>query len=179
MKFCSSCGSSVSQQIPQGDNRLRFVCNDCDTIHYQNPRIIAGCLVEHEKKVLLCKRAIEPRKGYWTLPAGFMENGETVKEGAVRETWEEALAKVSDPELYSMFNLPHISQVYIFYRGSLLAGEFGAGEETLESKLFAESDIPWDNLAFPTIHKALKQFFNDTQNDHFPVRIEDITFSRK
>jgi len=179
MKFCSDCGSSVSQQIPEGDNRLRFVCNDCETIHYQNPRIIAGCVVEYDNKVLLCKRAIEPRKGYWTLPAGFMENGETVEESAVRETWEEALAKVSNPELYTMFNLPHISQVYIFYRGSLLAGEYGAGEETLESRLFSESDIPWNDLAFPTIHKALKHFFNDTQSDHFPVRIEDIIFSRK
>ena len=179
MKFCSNCGSSVSQKIPDGDNRLRFVCGDCDTIHYQNPRIIAGCVVEHNRQVLLCKRAIEPRKGYWTLPAGFMENGETVEESALRETWEEALAKVSEPELYTVFNLPHISQVYIFYRGSLLDGEFGAGEETLESQLFSENDIPWENLAFPTINKTLKHFFSDTQNKRFPVRIEDITFSRR
>jgi len=108
-----------------------------------------------------------------------MENGETVEEGAVRETWEEALAKVVSPALYTMFNLPHISQVYVFYRGSLLDGEFGAGEETLESKLFSEHEIPWDNLAFPTIHRALKHFFNDAQNNHFPVRIEDIVFTRK
>ena len=108
-----------------------------------------------------------------------MENGETVEESAIRETWEEALAKVANPELYTMFNLPHISQVYIFYRGTLIEGEFGAGEETLESKLFSEGDIPWDNLAFPTIHKTLKHFFYDSQIDHYPVRIENITFSKK
>ncbi|MBV1871910.1 MAG: NUDIX hydrolase [Gammaproteobacteria bacterium] len=179
MKFCSSCGSPVSQQIPEGDSRLRFVCGGCSTIHYQNPRIIAGCIVEHNQQILLCKRAIEPRKGYWTLPAGFMENGETIEAGAVRETWEEALAKVSDPQLYTLFNLPHISQVYVFYRGALQSGAFGVGEETLESRLFPESEIPWDELAFPTVHKTLKHFFRDTKNNDFPIRIEDITFPRK
>lgn len=174
MKFCSDCGSSVSQRVPQGDNRPRFVCDECDAIHYQNPRIITGCLVEHQNQILLCKRAISPRKGFWTLPAGFMENGETIEESALRETWEEAEAKVHNPSLYAVFNLPYINQVYIFYRGSLVDGHFGAGIETLESRLFTEADIPWDTLAFPTIHKVLKFFYNDCKDQIFPVRIEDI-----
>lgn len=179
MKYCSDCGSPVSQRIPEGDNRLRFVCNDCNVIHYQNPRIIAGCIVEHNHHVLLCKRAIAPRMGYWTLPAGFMENGETVEESAIRETWEEAEAEVENPELYTLFNLPHINQVYVFYRGSLVNGIYGSGEETVEARLFKENEIPWDELAFPTIHKTLKHFFQDLKNENFPVRIEDIIFSAK
>lgn len=174
MKFCSDCGSSVSHRIPQGDNRPRFVCDQCDAIHYQNPRIITGCLVEHQNQILLCKRAISPRKGFWTLPAGFMENGETLEESALRETWEEAEARVDNPSLYTVFNLPYINQVYIFYRGTLLNGAFGAGIETLESRLFREEDIPWDSLAFPTIHKVLRFFYNDAKDKVFPVRIESI-----
>ena len=176
MKFCSDCGSSVSHRIPQGDNRPRFICDQCDAIHYQNPRIITGCLVEHQDKILLCRRAISPRKGFWTLPAGFMENGETIEESALRETWEEAEAKVINPELYTVFNLPYINQVYIFYRGMLMDGQFGAGIETLESQLFYEEDIPWDLLAFPTIHTVLKFYYNDCKNKSFPVRIENIVF---
>ncbi len=125
-------------------------------------------------KVLLCRRAIEPRKGYWTLPAGFMENGETTQEAALRETWEEAEAKLEGVSLYTLFNLPHINQVYMFFRGEVIDGKFGAGEESLECQLFEEDEIPWNALAFPTIYKTLKHFFADRHNNSFAIRLEDI-----
>ena len=149
MKFCTQCGNAVTHRIPEGDNRARYVCDSCDEIHYQNPRIIAGCLPVHEDRVLLCRRAIEPRSGLWTLPAGFLENGETVAEGATRETREEANASVKIVDLYTLFSLPHISQVYMFYLAHLTDLDFSPGEETLETRLFSEHEIPWDELAFP------------------------------
>lgn len=176
MKFCSECGQSVSARVPDGDTRSRFVCDHCQTIHYQNPRIVAGCLAVHGQQVLLCRRAIEPRRGYWTLPAGFMENGETTEEAALRETWEEARATLLQQELYMLFNLPHINQVYMFFRGDLADLDFSAGEESLEVKLFHEHEIPWDELAFPTVGKTLKQYFIDRQAQTFPVRIRDILY---
>jgi ADP-ribose pyrophosphatase YjhB (NUDIX family) len=174
MKFCSACGSILVHEIPEGDDRHRHVCKDCDTIHYQNPRIITGCLPLHEDKVLLCKRAIVPRHGYWTLPAGFMENGETTTEGALRESWEEAKATIKLEGLYTLFNLPHINQVYMFYRGRLANLDFGAGLESLEVKLFSESEIPWDQLAFPVVNRTLELFFADRKKGHFPVHNEDL-----
>jgi len=179
MKFCSNCGKPIDWRIPPGDDRERFVCGHCDAIHYQNPRIITGCLPIHEDKVLLCKRAIEPRHGYWTLPAGFMENGETTLEGALRESWEEARARINVEGLYTLFNLPHINQVYLFYRGTLCDLDFGAGVESLEVDLFGENDIPWDELAFPVIKKTLEHYFYDRQHDHFPLRSEDIFYPKK
>lgn len=176
MKFCSQCGGAVSERIPVGDSRMRFVCAHCETIHYQNPRIVAGCLATHEHKVLLCRRAIEPRHGFWTLPAGFMENGETTEQAALRETWEEARARVESQQLYMLFNLPHINQVYMFFRAQLADMDFSAGEESLEVELFSESDIPWDHLAFPTISKTLQQYYTDLRNREFPVRMLDITW---
>jgi len=174
MKFCSECGSQVSVKIPEGDNRERHVCIDCGVVHYINPRIIAGTLPVYEGKVLLCRRAIEPRKGYWTLPAGFMENGETTAEAAARETIEEAEAKVDLHGLYTVFNLPHISQVYMFFRGDVIEGKFGVGTESLETQLFEEQDIPWNELAFPTIYRTLKLYFEDRKTEQYPVRIEDL-----
>lgn len=170
MKFCSSCGNEVVFRVPEGDNRERFLCEHCETIHYQNPRVVAGCLPVWEDQVLLCRRAIEPRSGFWTLPAGFLENGETVQEGALRETWEEACARVIEPSLYTMFSLPHISQIYLFYRGELADMDFAAGEETLEVALFRETEIPWDNLAFPVITQTLQHFFSDRLSGQYPVR---------
>jgi len=178
MKFCSTCGSAVVQEIPAGDDRQRHVCKDCDTIHYQNPRIITGCLALHEDKVLLCKRAIAPRHGYWTLPAGFMENGETTTEGALRESWEEAKARIEIESLYTLFNLPHINQVYMFYRGQLANLEFGPGIESLEVELFSEPDIPWDQLAFPVVNRTLELYFSDRKTGDFPVHNEDLIRSR-
>ncbi len=174
MKFCSNCGNSVIEKIPAGDNRPRFVCDDCETIHYQNPRIIAGCLPVYEDKVLLCKRAIEPRYGLWTLPAGFMENGETSEEAAIRETWEEALARVNVHGIYTLFNLPHINQVYMIFRADLADPDFGAGEESLEVELFEERSIPWQELAFPVMKKTLEFFFEDRQSGQYNVRMHDI-----
>lgn len=174
MKFCSQCGGPVEQRIPQGDNRLRYVCPQCQTIHYQNPRIVAGCLPVWGEQVLLCRRAIEPRRGFWTLPAGFMENGETMAEAAMRETDEEACARVRDLHLYTMFDLPHISQLYVFFRAELIDLEFRAGDESLEVQLFHEHEVPWQELAFPTVGRTLKCFFADRRAQHYPIRNEGM-----
>ena len=154
MKFCSACGNPVTQRVPEGDDRPRFVCDHCNIIHYQNPRVVVGCLPVAGSRVLLAKRAIEPQKGLWTLPAGFMENGETLLQGALRETWEEAQAKVVDEQLYRLFDIPHINQVYVFYRGNLDGG-YGVGPESLEVALFEEDEIPWAQLAFPIVTDLL------------------------
>ena len=174
MKFCSQCASPVEQRIPEGDNRLRFVCPQCQTIHYQNPRIIAGCLPVWGEQVLLCRRAIEPRRGFWTLPAGFMENGETLEQAAARETLEEACARVHGMQLYTLFDLPHINQVYMLFRAELADLDFAAGEESLEVRLFDEQQIPWSELAFPTIGRTLECFFADRRQNLFPVRNEPL-----
>jgi ADP-ribose pyrophosphatase YjhB (NUDIX family) len=179
MKFCTACGKTVTLRIPEGDDRERFVCVSCQAIHYINPRVIVGCLPEHEGKVLLCLRAIEPRRDYWTLPAGFMENGETSQQGAARETWEEAHARATDLELYRIFDVPHISQVYMFYRCHIRDGEYGAGPESLESHLFEEQDIPWDRIAFPVVRQALEEYFSDRREGRFPVRVSAIERMRR
>lgn len=175
MNYCSDCGQPVTQRTPEGDNRPRFVCDSCDTIHYQNPRIITGFLPTYKNKVLLCKRAIEPRYGLWTLPAGFMENGETTLQAALRETWEEALAEVDSEGLYAVFNLPKINQVYMIFRGELKNTNFGPGEESLETALFEEHEIPWDELAFEVMRKTLELYYQDIKKGEFPVRVLDIT----
>ncbi|MFV3333733.1 NUDIX hydrolase [Pseudomonas sp. NY15437] len=174
MKFCSLCGAGVSLRTPSGDNRPRFVCDQCQTVHYQNPRIVAGCLPVWEGRILLCRRAIAPRQGFWTLPAGFMENGETLEQAAARETLEEANARVNSLQLYTVFDLPHISQVYVFFRAELADLHFSAGEESLDVQLFEESDIPWDELAFPTVGRTLEYFLADRLVQNFPVRNEGI-----
>ena len=174
MRFCSHCGHPVELRIPAGDDRQRHVCGQCNAVHYQNPRIIVGSLPVYGEQVLLCRRAIEPRRGYWTLPAGFMENGETTLQGALRETWEEARAKVSNETLYRVFDLPHINQVYMFYRGDLIAGEYGAGPESSEVALFHEHEIPWQQLAFPVVVETLREFFADRSRGEYPVRASGI-----
>ena len=174
MKFCSHCGNTVVLQIPAGDDRERFVCSSCEFIHYSNPRVIVGCLPIYEGKVLLCKRAIEPRKNYWTLPAGFMENGETSMQGAARETWEEARARVSNIDLYRVFDVPYISQIYMFYRCDLDKGEHGAGPESLDTALYDEHDLPWDKIAFPVVTETLREYFADVTSGLFPVRVSAI-----
>jgi len=179
MKFCSHCGGLNRQSIPAGDSRERAICSQCGVIHYQNPNIICGCLPIYQDKVLLCKRAIEPRYGFWTLPAGFMENGETLQEGAQRESWEEAKAKLENLELYSVFNLPRINQVYMIFKADLVDGVHAVGEESLETKLYLEHEIPWDNLAFPTISSTLKRYFNDRKTGIFPLQIEDLIYKPK
>lgn len=179
MKFCSQCGESVTQRIPEGDNRPRYVCDACEVIHYQNPRIIAGCLPIHQDKILLCKRSINPRAGKWTLPAGFLENGETTAAGALRETSEEANANAEIIELYTLFSLPHISQVYMFYRARLRDMNFSPGHETLETRLFDEEEIPWDELAFPVITQTLEHYYQDRKSNSFPVRSLEIVIDRR
>ncbi|QDZ27021.1 NUDIX hydrolase [Noviherbaspirillum sp. UKPF54] len=165
MKFCSECAHPVSQLIPPDDNRPRYVCGQCGTIHYQNPKMVIGSIPvwdhEGDTRVLLCKRAIEPRYGYWTLPAGFMENEETTTEAALRETQEEAGAHIELHELFSLLNVPHVHQVHMFYRATLLDLDFAAGTESLDVKLFSESEIPWKEIAFPTVAYTLKFFFTD------------------
>lgn len=174
MKFCSNCGSSVSHRIPEGDDRPRHVCDSCDTIHYSNPRVIVGCVPEFEGRILLCRRAIEPRSGLWTLPAGFMENGETTLQGAARETWEEARAEVYEQHLYRIFDVPGINQVYMFYRARIVDGAYGVGPESREVELFTEESIPWDEIAFPVVYHTLREFFHDRSNEHWPVRVSAI-----
>jgi len=165
MKFCSECGHAVALAIPEGDNRPRHVCSQCGTIHYQNPKNVIGTIPvwEHEGQlqILLCRRAIEPRYGYWTLPAGFMENGETTGEAAARETEEEAGANIELGPLFALLNVAHVHQVHMFYLARLVDLDFHPGEESLEVQLFTESEIPWDDLAFPTIRKTLELFFAD------------------
>jgi len=178
MKFCSKCGNPVEQRVPEGDNRHRHVCPSCDTIHYINPNIVAGTVPVYGDRVLLCKRAIEPRLGYWTLPAGFMEMNETTTQAAIRETWEEAKARVEIKGLYSMIDVPHIGQVHIFYRATILNGEYGIGLESLDTRLFAESEIPWEEIAFSTVKYTLQQFFINRRENHFPVHIHDITYKK-
>jgi ADP-ribose pyrophosphatase YjhB (NUDIX family) len=175
VKFCSNCGAgALAFRIPDGDTLPRYVCAQCGTIHYQNPKIVVGCLPEWQGQVLLCKRAIEPRLGLWTLPAGFLENGETLAAGALRETLEEANARVAIDSLYTVISLPHISQIYVMFRSTLGDLDFGPGTESLEVALFREEDIPWDQLAFRTIGRTLRNFFLDRKLGGFPVHVSTI-----
>jgi ADP-ribose pyrophosphatase YjhB (NUDIX family) len=169
-----ACGSQVELKVPSGDNRERHVCITCGEIHYQNPKIVTGCIPVWEDKVLLCKRAIEPRYGMWTVPAGFMENGESTHAGAMRETFEEANARVEIDELYMTVNLPLINQVYMLFRAQLLDLDFSAGEESLDVRLFSEDEIPWEELAFPTVEMSLKRFFADQARGEFTAGMVDI-----
>jgi ADP-ribose pyrophosphatase YjhB (NUDIX family) len=169
MKFCSNCGNQVSQKIPQGDNRLRYVCDHCHSIHCENPRVIAGIIPEYNGQILLCKRAIEPQLGRWTLPAGFLENGESTLEGAVRECFEEANAEVVEPTLYALYDIPHINQVYVFFRAQLANSNFGPSTESTEVGLYDEDNIPWKDLAFPVVRKVLDQYLDDRKRNQFAV----------
>ena len=162
------------QRIPAGDDHTRDVCNACGHVHYFNPKIVVGALPIWGDKVLLCKRAIEPRYGKWTLPAGFMEENETLEDGAVRETLEEAGACIKIDGLYTVISLPDISQVYMLYRAQLAGLDFRAGTESLDVALFDESQIPWDELAFRTISTTLRHYFSDRQAGIFPVRSETL-----
>lgn len=174
MKYCSLCGAPVELRIPPDDNRKRHVCTVCGEVHYQNPKLIIGAIPEWQDQILLCRRAIEPRRGLWTLPAGFMENGESTVEAAARETLEEANAQVSIGELYSMYNLPYINQVHLLFRARLLNLDFSPGAESLEVRLFSEEDIPWDTLAFRPVRFTLQHYFSDRKTGDFRFRIGDL-----
>ena len=175
MKFCPECGAPVEVRIPPDDHRERHVCPVCGAIHYYNPKVIVGAIPEWEDgRILLCRRAIEPRHGLWTLPAGFMENGETTLEGAARETWEEAGARIEVGGLYTLYNLPHINQVYFMFRARLLDLDFEPGIESLETRLFTEAEIPWDEIAFRTVRATLEQYFSDRRAGSFDFHFGDI-----
>ena len=175
MKYCTACGGAVGLRVPEGDSRERHVCLSCGLVHYQNPKIVTGCIPVWGERVLLCRRAIAPGRGAWTLPAGFMENGETSWQGAVRETLEEARARVAVDGPYTAFNLPHIDQVYLFFRAHLLDPDFAPGEESLEVALFGEAEIPWGALAFPVVTETLRFYFADRAAGVFRFRMGDIT----
>ena len=174
MKFCCYCASPVVSRVPPGDSLPRFICDECGEIHYQNPRLILGTIPEHEGRILLCRRAIEPRYGKWTLPAGFMEVGETTGDGAIRETVEEAGARVELGPLFSMIDVPHVQQVHIFFRADLLDTAFSAGTESLEVRLFGEHEIPWEEIAFRTVAATLRHFFADRRRGEFGIHTEAI-----
>jgi len=174
VNFCSACGAPVQFCVPPGDSLPRHVCARCNAIHYSNPKIVVGTLPMWEDQVLLCKRAIEPRLGKWTLPAGFMENNETITAAAQRETVEEAGAHIDLGEIYTLISVPHISQVHIIYRAQMLDLDFAPGEETLEIALFREHEIPWDEIAFRTIAMTLRHYFADRRNGSFRFHAGEI-----
>ena len=174
MKYCPHCGAPVEIRIPPGDNLARHVCTRCATIHYLNPKLVVGCVSEWQGQVLLCRRAIEPRHGRWTLPAGFMENGESTTQAALRETLEEACARVVIDDLFALVNVPHINQVHLFYRGRLLDTDFAAGVESLETALFSEDDIPWPELAFGSVTRCLAAYFADRRAGGFRFHEDEL-----
>ncbi len=161
VNYCSNCGAPVVSKIPDGDHRPRFVCETCGTIHYKNPLLVLGCVPEWEGRILLCRRAIEPRKGFWTMPAGFMETGETLQEAAARECYEEALARVEIRSLLAVINVTHAHQVHVMFRARMVSADFGAGPESLEVVLCDESQVPWSELAFPSVEFTLRRYFAD------------------
>lgn len=169
MKFCNACGATVELCIPHEDSRARHVCTVCELIHYENPKLVVGAIPVWQDKILLCKRAIEPRYGLWTLPGGFMENGESTGEAACRETLEEAGARIQLDGLYSMYSLPYIDQVHLLFRATLLDLDFAAGVESLEVKLFSESEIPWEALAFRPVRYSLEHYFAERKTGQFSL----------
>ena len=175
MNFCSNCGARITLHTPPDDDRPRYFCTACHTVHYQNPKMVVGCLAHWHNQVLLCRRAIEPRYDKWTLPAGYLENGESVTQGARRETYEEAHARVTSLEPYALYSLAFVSQVYLFFRARLVDLNFKAGRESLEVQLFTESQIPWDHLAFTVVRETLDHFFHDCTGRQFPFHMGDIT----
>ena len=175
IRHCRQCGTAVEHRIPDdGDTKLRAVCPSCHTIHYVNPLNVVGTIPVWGDKVLLCKRNIEPRKGKWTLPAGFMELGETTAEGAARETTEEAGAQFAMEGIFSLINVSRVGQVHVFYRAQLLSDVFAPGTETQEAQLFDETSIPWEELAFRTVKETLEHFFADRRAGHFGFHALDI-----
>lgn len=175
IKHCKSCGTAVTYRLPDdGDQRQRAVCPACNTVHYENPLNVVGTVPYYGERVLLCKRNIEPRKGFWTLPAGFMELNETAAEGAARETDEEAGAKIEMGALFSLISVPRVGQVHLFYLAELQSDIFDPGHETMETKMFAEEDIPWEEIAFKTVRITLERYFSDRKQGTFGIHTVDI-----
>jgi len=176
MEFCSHCGARVERAVPEGDDRVRHVCRACGRVHYQNPRAVVGCLVEQGDALLLCRRAIEPARHRWTFPCGFQELEETALEGALRETWEEARARLGSSRPFAHLDIPHISQSYLIWRGPL-AGDFAAGPESEEVALVPVADLPWDELAFPTIRLALELYVADRSAGRWPMHFGTVRWN--
>lgn len=174
MRFCSACGAAVELRTPADDSRPRHICTVCGIIHYQNPRMVIGSIPEWEDKVLLCRRAIEPRYGLWTLPGGFMENGESTAQAAIRETLEEANARIAIIDLYSMYSLSYIDQVHMLFRARLLDLDFSPGQESLEVRLFSEADIPWDELAFRPVRYSLEHYFSERKQGVYSLHVGEL-----
>lgn len=168
MKYCNYCGAELIVKIPKGDNRERYVCSSCDAIHYQNPKIIVGTIPIYENEILLCKRGIEPKYGKWTIPAGFLELGEKVEEGAIRETLEEANAKVKILNLQTVYSIPRIGQVYLLFLAELIDTYHSPGSETLETEFFSLDKLPWDEIAFSAVKFALEKYIEDIKLDRQP-----------
>ena len=175
MNYCSYCAAPVSSEIPPDDNRTRYVCTSCRRIHYQNPKMVVGCIPVWDDKILLCNRNIEPRKGYWTLPAGYLECNESTEEGAVRETLEETGALVVKLQPYRLFDIVHIDQIYFMFLASLRNTNFHATEESIEVRLFKEKDIPWSAIAFPVIETILQHYFKSRRENDFSFHHEQLT----
>ena len=174
IKHCRACGAPVDYRVPVDDNRDRAVCTACGLVHYENPLNVVGTVPVWQDQVLLCRRNIEPRHGFWTLPAGFMELGETTAEGALRETDEEAGAHVELEGLFSVLNVARVGQVHLFYRARMLDTHLAPGPETIEARLFREEEIPWDTLAFRTVRETLSLYFADRRRGQFGVHCADI-----
>lgn len=174
MNYCSTCGKPVTKKVPPGDNMPRFVCDVCQAIHYHNPKIVAGCIPEWEDQILLCRRAIEPKSGLWTFPAGFMEIGESTEQAAVRETVEEAKADVELTALHSVLSMPHIGQVYIVFVGKMKSKQFAAGAESLDVRLFHPSEIPWDHIAFTVVKEALRRYVDDVAAGTLGLHVANV-----
>lgn len=174
MKFCNQCGATLSFRIPPGDDRTRSVCDACGIIHYENPKVVVGCIPVWEEKILLCRRAIEPGLGKWTLPAGYLENGETVEQGAVRETLEETGARVDIIRPYALFNLTFVNHIYFMFHARMQSSHINPGKESLSAELFREADVPWADLAFSVIREALERFFRDRSRNRLTFQMGDI-----
>lgn len=174
MKFCSNCGSSIQLGIPADDDRERFHCDHCGMIHYQNPRLVVGAIPEWQDRILLCQRDIEPQRGKWTLPAGYLENGESVRNGARRETWEETRSEIVGLTPYFLADLVPINQLYLMFRCQLVRPEFAVTRESREVRLFREEEIPWENLAFQVIRVTLQRYFADRAAGNFSFHNEVV-----
>ena len=177
VQYCTACGAIVEKRIPPGDDHPRYVCTACGSIHYQNPKLVVGCIPEYQERILICRRDIEPRKGKWTLPAGFLENGETVREGAMRETLEEARVRVEIIAPFRLFDLAFVNQLYLMFRASITVPEFGPTPESSEVRLVHENDIPWEDIAFPVIEKTLRHYFRDRIEGQFSFKSLELSES--
>ncbi|MGB8693755.1 MAG: NUDIX hydrolase [Steroidobacteraceae bacterium] len=174
MKFCPNCGAPVERRVPAGDHLPRAVCGVCALVHYQNPRVVVGCVPEWQGRILLCRRAIEPRRGYWTAPAGYLEIGESLLAAAARETAEEALAEVTVGTMLSVVNVLYAAQVHVMFRATMRSAQHAAGIESLETRLYDEADIPWDQIAFSSMHFALRRYLEDRRQGTAGLHFHDL-----